>query len=189
MVNSSSEMNTNVDTIVPEIDSQVPQVELLMESRVSPVVDAIVSLKGYCVEAKKLIEHTGMSDKLQGVSSLVQLITKFGDASKPGADVVSEFADVILQLRSEDNGLFDYFIKNINNAVLNGKSPVEPFQNDEGHFLVTFNHDVVGLQLLPEVFQVQLAVKNQKWGAITSILKTEVAQTWDPLTVNFLLYG
>ena len=196
LVASSSDVAL-VEAIVPETDVATPEVALVESmvesmvesgqalSRVSPVAAAIVALKAYCTKAKGRIESTGASDKLQGVSSLIQLIKAFGDEANPEADLVSDFADVVLKLRSEGGGLYDYFIKNINDSVLKGKSPVSTFINDQGSYLVTFNSDVVGLSDLPEVFQVQLAVPQSKWSYLDSILTTRVASTWDPVSVIF----
>jgi len=194
LVASSSDVAL-VEAIVPETDVATPNealVESMVESdqalsRVSPIAAAIVALKAYCTKAKGRVESTGASDKLQGVSSLIQLIKAFGDEAKPEADLVSDFADVVLKLRSEGGGLYDYFMKNINDSVLKGKSPVSTFINDEGSYLVTFNSDVVGLSDLPEIFKVQLAVPQSKWSYLDSILTTRVASTWDPVSEKWHL--
>ena len=202
VVASSSDVRLSdelLDNIVPETDmlelepkhGLVPAQDLVQEalqtalSRVSPVTEAIVALKSYCMGATDLLDSLDKSVLGDSASSLVKLIQNFGGETKKGGDVVDEFADVILGLRSGSTGLTDYIVKNVNMAVLKGKSPVQtyPLPNGNAGYVVTFNAEIVGLVELPAVYTEELGVPLVTWGQLKTKIEAEVSQTWDPVKV------
>lgn len=186
------------DDVVPEMnlaESTNLALENLMQDemqastlfKLSPVTEAIVALKAYCIKAKEVFnDQIDLDTASEGASSLVELVQILGVPMPKDGDVVTEFADAILALRAKAGGLFDYLVKNVNLSVMRGKSPVAPVQSGVG-YIMTFSPAVVGLKSMPEYFKSTLGVKGIGYQTLKVQIESTVSDEYDPVSESWKL--
>lgn len=164
----------------PSPDAIVSEVELIEEHPISsqeelssPVVsreaeatiDAIMDLKAYCLEAKKLEYYESFADK-HG-NALFAIIKAFSEDA-PEGDVVTQYGTMMGKVELKQKGIFKYLLDEVNGNILKGKSIIKN-QPDQGKFetlnqgpKMMLDYETLGLEDKP-VYLFKLAVDQQHY--------------------------